>query len=162
MALLCACHMHSTFSTAYATSARVAAHSIVSYQNFHVLPSSQGPVSYSLLLMCLFVRFFGGGFLGFLSPPYCSFVSVLYVCMYMCIYYFFHVYTLVVVCTVCLHNNFYSAACVYTLYMYMYVSVRSIYSILTCTHIIFLLLRRRRHYVYITNHEFRVVINLRE
>ena len=41
-------------------------------------PSSQGWAPCVLLFCCLFVRFMGWGFLGFLSPPFCLFPSVQY------------------------------------------------------------------------------------
>ena len=48
----------------------------------NVACSSQGWAPCVLLFRCLFVRFMGWGFLGFLSPPFCLFASVLYTCRY--------------------------------------------------------------------------------
>ena len=49
-------------------------------------PSSQGWAPCVLLFCCLFVCFMGWGFLGFLSPPFCLFASVLYTYNSMYIY----------------------------------------------------------------------------
>ena len=47
-------------------------------------PSSQGWAPCVLLFCCLFVCFMGWEFLGFLSPPFCLFASVLYNSMSLC------------------------------------------------------------------------------
>ena len=51
---------------------------IFTYISLTHRPSSQGWAPCVLLFCCLFVHFMGWGFLGFLSPPFCLFASVLY------------------------------------------------------------------------------------
>ena len=62
---------------------------------FNPLSQAGDPVSYSSV--CLFVRFIGWGFLGFLSPPFFLFASVLYV--YISMYTYVHVNVHVHTCT---------------------------------------------------------------
>ena len=61
-----------------------------------------------LFFCCLFVRFIGWGFLGFLSPPFFLFVCVLYTYMYMHMYMYVSMYMYI-----CMRENVYNVVCVF-------------------------------------------------